>query len=225
MFKPSNAHIMILAAVFLLVTVESAVRAPTNFAAHNLVGQRRYASAYSSGSGYTSGYSSGGTPAPTAAPTAATKVTIVQTATLSLASAADYTGDLKLVAEVAMGIVYQTYDKTKKVWFTGCGMTSKVVSRRASVKVQFTATVSASKSASAQSQATSLAGNTALLTTAFAEAKTATGKTAVTVPTVSSISTAAVTKETTFSGVSSSSNVCMVTIALFASAVAMFQKH
>jgi len=203
------------------LTVKNAYRRAYSSGGSGNTGSGNTGSGYSSGAGG-AGKGGGGSPSPPT-PTAQwnAPIQITQRTTLDITSAAAYTGDLKTVCEVGVGIVYGIYSPTKAAYETGCSMASTVVTRRADVVVEFTATVSAAKARSADSAAQGMTATS--LTAALAQAKTATGKTSVTLPTVKSVANPTIRANTTASGVSSTFSMCMYT--LFASVVALLYRH
>lgn len=102
-------------------------------------------------------------------------------------SASDWTGDTKLVYEVAYGISVAIYDETTAAFKTGCVVASQVTARRA-ISVTFTATVSHTHAAAASTaaqnhDATAMAAN-------IARANTALGK-SIPVPAASTMTVSA----------------------------------
>merc|ERR1740138_439083 len=156
---------------------------------HNQV--RRYSSSYSSGSTYTSGG------------TAATAKKIVQTIKFTLASAAAYTGNVKTSYELGYGHRLGLTNTAGTAFATDCSVSSKVVTRRAEVSVEFTALASKEKANVAVSSATGLtsAGLIASINTVVA----AKGYTDVGSPTVNSIGAATTSDSTVANGATKAS--------------------
>jgi len=80
-------------------------------------------------------------------------VTIKQTVTIDITSAAAYTGALKYSVEAGYGSALGIYDTTTLAYSLGCTVTSKVSTRRGDVKIELTASVSTEKATEAQTKA------------------------------------------------------------------------
>lgn len=134
---------------------------------------------------YTSGASG---VSPTAAPTAPEvgSKSISQAVTLSITSA-QYTGSTKALYEQGYGNALGIFDAVAGTYATGCSVSS-VVSRR-SVRVTYTAQVSAANAAAAETAATNMASDSSLLVTGITAVKAGNTATygAIPVPTASDL--------------------------------------
>merc|ERR1711939_18580 len=134
-------------------------------------------SAYSSGSATSSGSASG---------TTTETATLKQKITFAI-PASDYTGQVKTLAETSFGVTLKLW--TVSGWVSGASVTSAVVTRRSSTKVEFTATMPKTLSAAAHTAAKAITKESFAAT--MAATKTALGSSFanVNVPTVSAVET------------------------------------
>jgi len=103
---------------------------------------------------------------------------IRQDVTVSSITAAQYTGDVKAVYEVAYAVALGVYDTGGKSYRAGNSVTSSAVSasRRAGATISYTASVTHSYVTAANTAATTLVTNPAALISGVATANTALSK-------------------------------------------------
>jgi len=196
--------------------------------AHYDTARRSYSSSFNSGYTSSSGYSSG---SPTPAPTASGTITIKQSVTIDFGSsvtASNFAGSAaQTFANFGYGKEIGIVDSsdTATAYKTGCSVTS-TASRRAAITVVFTAIVTPSLAAAAETAANAM--TTASLSTTMnavlANLKAHSGSTynALSNPTVSAVAAPTVTGGSSTSGASSVATFSGVAFAV--AAVAVFRR-
>merc|ERR1711970_888250 len=170
------------------------------------------ASAYSSGSGTTSSGSASGT-------TTAQTATLKQKITFAIAASA-YTGQVKTLAETAFGKTLSLW--TTSGWVSGASVSSAVVTRRSSTKVEFTATMPKTLSAAAHTAAKAISKESFAATMQATKPALGSSYANVAVPTVSAIEAPACsTCSTTTSGAGSLSFSVATLVGALAVAIKM----
>merc|ERR1711939_477357 len=162
------------------------------------------ASAYSSGS-------ASGTTTETA--------TLKQKITFAI-PASDYTGQVKTLAETSFGVTLKLW--TVSGWVSGASVTSAVVTRRSSTKVEFTATMPKTLSAAAHTAAKAITKESFAATMAATKTALGSAYANVNVPTVSAVETPVCsTCSTTTSGAGSLSFSVATLVGALAVAIKM----
>merc|ERR1711988_1423646 len=153
------------------------------------------------------------TGAPTAAPTAAA-TTIVQVITTTFPDSVttsnfnDGTGGYKAVCEAAYGVTLGIYTASSNTWDPDCAVSATASTRRGTLSITYTATISSAEASTATSQANSLTAatfNNAITTVTSAGTLSASG--------ISATAVAAPTVTTSSSGASSTATVSILAFA------------
>merc|ERR1712054_68132 len=148
------------------------------------------------------------TGAPTAAPTIVQVITTTFPDSVTTSNFNDGTGGYKAVCEAAYGVTLGIYTASSNTWDTDCAVSATASTRRGTLSITYTATISSAEASTATSNANSLTAatfNNAITTVTSAGTLSASG--------ISATAVAAPTVTTSSSGASSTATVSILAFA------------